>query len=86
MKLKKHFSYNSNAACNFLRKNFLKQENWNNENPVSNFKSFYIVRLGTYDGIPHEILLYPQKTITVSNTPIRALRDYKTGLYTFFKA
>jgi hypothetical protein len=81
MKLQKHYPYNGIKSCNFLRKNFLGPANWNNENPIPQFKSFYIGRM--YNDVPHEILLYPEKTGL--KNPIRALRDYVTGLYTFFK-
>ena len=75
------FYSNSPRACDKLRANQLAMCNWNNENPLPDFQSFCI--LGDRKAI-REVLLYPDKHMTMASMPVRAeLCD--NGRYSFFK-
>ena len=72
---------NTKEDCDWLRETHLKQSNWNNANPIPDFKSFCL--FGNED-CPNEILIYKENHPNVDDKPIRAMRC-ENGGYSFFK-
>jgi len=70
---------NEPSDCEWLRTTHLKPSQWNNANPIPEFKSFCL--FGNED-CPQEILLYREDHPTVSDNPVRAML-MDNGCYSF---
>jgi len=71
---------NTKEDCDWLRETHLKPAQWNNENPIPDFKSFCL--FGNED-CPRKILLYRKLHPTVDDKPVRAIL-MENGCYSFF--